>query len=77
MITSGFDGIITGYDLEKMTSPATETPAQLTRVAEVAAGRRITNEGTVVPLSSTEWTERWNELKLRRHPPRPKTRQRR
>ncbi len=71
VITSGFDGIITGYDLKKMTSPATGTPTQLTRMAEVAAGRRLTNEGNVVPLSNSEWTERWNELKPQ--PRRPKT----
>jgi WD40 repeat protein len=72
LITSGFDGVITGYDLEKMTSPARGTPAHLTRMAEIVAGRRITNEGNVVPLSSTEWTERWDELKRADNPADPK-----
>jgi eukaryotic-like serine/threonine-protein kinase len=60
-IVGGFDGIITGYDLEKMTKPASATPEHLTGTAEIVAGRRITNDGNVVPLSTAEWTQRWEQ----------------
>ena len=62
-IVGGFTGTVRGFDLEKIVSPTAARIEDLTMLAEVAAGRRIMNEGQVVPLSSTEWTDRWKELK--------------
>lgn len=61
-IVSGFENMITGCDLETMTTPAPATADHLNRLAEIVSGRRITNEGNVVPISGAEWTERWDRL---------------
>ena len=61
-IVSGFENTITAYDLEKMTKPASATAKDLNRLAEIVSGRRITNEGNVLPISGAEWTERWDRL---------------
>jgi hypothetical protein len=58
----GFPGRITGFDLQKTVAPTTESADDMTRLAELAAGRRIMSQGSVVPISSTEWTERWEQL---------------
>ena len=62
-IVGGFSGTITGFDLEKMVTPTTASVDEMTRLAELAAGRRIMSEGSVVPISSTEWAERWEQLR--------------
>jgi len=61
-IAGGFTGTVVGFDLERILTPTTAPAENLTRLAEVAAGRRIMNEGHVVPLSSVEWTDRWQQL---------------
>ena len=70
-IVGGFSGTMTGFDLEKMVTPTTGTADELTRLAELAAGRRIMSQGSVVPISSTEWTERWEQLRHSRDLPSP------
>ena len=62
-IVGGFYGTVVGYDLEKMVTPNTASADELTRLAELAAGRRIMSDGRVVPLSTTEWTDRWEQLR--------------
>jgi eukaryotic-like serine/threonine-protein kinase len=62
VVVGGFDGRITGFDLEKIVTPVTAPAEDLMRVAEVVAGRRITNDGNLVPISSNEWSDRWKEL---------------
>ena len=44
-------------------TPTTPSVDEMTRLAELAAGRRIMSQGSVVPISSTEWTERWEQLR--------------
>jgi WD40 repeat protein/tRNA A-37 threonylcarbamoyl transferase component Bud32 len=61
-IVGGYSGTVLSFDLEKILTPTMSTPEDLTRLAEVAAGRRIMNEVNVVPLSTAEWTERWKWL---------------
>ena len=70
-IVGGFSGTMTGFDLEKMVTPTTGTADELTRLAELAAGRRIMSQGSVVPISSTEWTERCEQLRHSRDLPSP------
>jgi hypothetical protein len=62
-IVAGFSGAVTGFDLEKMLTPTPATTEELTLLAELVAGRRITSEGRVVPLSTTEWADRWEQLR--------------
>ena len=62
-IVGGFSGTVVGYDLEKMMTPTSAPAEELIRLAEVVAGRRIMNQGSVVPITSTEWTDRWEELR--------------
>jgi WD40 repeat protein/tRNA A-37 threonylcarbamoyl transferase component Bud32 len=61
-IVGGHSGTVLGFDLAKIVTPTMSTPEDLTRLAEVSAGRRIVNEGNVVPLNTAEWTERWKRL---------------
>ena len=61
-IVAGFSGMVIGFDLEKMVTPTTASAVEMTRLAELAAGRRIMSEGRVVPLSSAEWADRWEQL---------------
>ncbi|MGP0069136.1 MAG: WD40 repeat domain-containing protein [Isosphaeraceae bacterium] len=73
-IVGGFSGRITGFDLEKMVTPTMASADEMTRLAELAAGRRIMSQGSVLPISSTEWTDRWEQLRhaqdgLSRTPP--------
>jgi WD40 repeat protein/tRNA A-37 threonylcarbamoyl transferase component Bud32 len=68
-IVGGFSGGVIGYDLKKMLTPAAEPAEDLVRLAELAAGRRILSNGDVIPLSSSEWAERWQ--RLRTGPDRP------
>ncbi len=63
VIVGGFSGVLTGYDLEAMLTPATASVEDLLRLAELVSGRRIPSQGNVVPLSSSEWAERWRELR--------------
>ena len=67
-IVGGFSGLIIGFDLEKMVTPTPASADELTVLAELAAGRRIMSEGRVVPISSTEWTDRWERLQRLRAP---------
>ena len=46
-----------------MVTPTTASADEMTRLAELAAGRRIMSQGSVVPISSTEWTDRWEQLR--------------
>ncbi len=69
-IVGGFSGRLTGFDLEKMVMPTTASVDEMTRLAELAAGRRIMSQGSIVPISGTEWTERWEQLRPPRMPPR-------
>lgn len=62
-IVGGFSGALVGYDLATMTIPNTASAEELIRLAEAAAGRRILNEGNVVPLTSAEWVDRWQDLR--------------
>jgi hypothetical protein len=62
-IVGGFSGRITGFDLETMVTPAAASVDEMIRLAELAPGRRIMSQGSVVPISSTEWTERWEQLR--------------
>jgi hypothetical protein len=55
-------GTVLGYDLEKIVTPTSAPIEELTKLAEMAAGRRIMSQGNVVPLSSAEWTGRWQHL---------------
>jgi WD40 repeat protein len=59
VILSGFHGSLVGYDLEKMVAPARAPIEDLVQLAELAAGRRIVDEGSVVPLNGVEWEDRW------------------
>ena len=61
-IVGGFSGTVTGFDLEKMVTPTTASADELTRLAELAAGRRIMSQGSVVPISRAEWTDRWEQI---------------
>jgi WD40 repeat protein len=61
-IVSGFSPSVVGYDLEALATPATAPAEELVRLAEVVASRRILSEGRVVPLTSAEWTERWQRV---------------
>jgi hypothetical protein len=65
VIVGGFSRSLVGYDLKAMLTPATAPAEDLVRLAELAAGRRILSEGRVVPLSSSEWAERWQRLRAR------------
>jgi WD40 repeat protein len=62
-IVGGFSDYLTGYDLEKMVTPANASAEELVRLAELAAGRRIQSEGGVVPLTGAEWADRWRRLR--------------
>jgi hypothetical protein len=62
-IVGGFSGRITGFDPEKTVTPTTASVDAMTRLVELAAGRRIMSQGSVVPISSTEWTQRWEQLR--------------
>jgi WD40 repeat protein len=59
VIVGGFGGSLEAYDLKRMLTPAAEPAEDLVRLAELAAGRRILGNGNVMPLSSSEWAERW------------------
>jgi hypothetical protein len=61
-VVGGFSGSLVGYDLNAMVTPTTAPVAELVRLAEVVAGRRIMPQGNVAPLSSAEWDERWQRL---------------
>ncbi len=63
VIVGGFGGSLDAYDLKRMLTPATQSAEELLRLAELAAGRRILSNGNVVPLSSSEWAERWQQLR--------------
>jgi WD40 repeat protein len=62
VIVGGFSGSLVGYDLPAMLTPGTGPAEDLTRLAELAAGRRILSQGSVMPLTSAEWAERWERL---------------
>jgi len=68
-IVDGFSGTIVGYDLEKMVTPTTAPVDEMIRLAELAAGRRIMNQGRVVTISSAEWADRWEQLRHTRDAP--------
>ncbi|HEV3383333.1 MAG TPA: WD40 repeat domain-containing protein, partial [Gemmata sp.] len=59
VIVGGFSGSLVGYDLELMSTPVDGSIQNMVELAEVAAGRRILDQGNIVPLNSTEWAERW------------------
>jgi WD40 repeat protein/predicted Ser/Thr protein kinase len=63
VIVGGFSGSLEAFDLKAMTSPASGPAEELTALAELAAGRRILSQGSVVPLNSSEWSQRWRRLK--------------
>jgi hypothetical protein len=46
-----------------MVTPTSSSSDEMIRLAELAAGRRIMSEGRVVPLSTTEWADRWEQLR--------------
>jgi WD40 repeat protein len=62
-IVGGFAGTIVGYDLERMLTPTTASVDEMIRLAELAAGRRVMSAGNVVPITSAEWAERWEQLR--------------
>jgi WD40 repeat protein len=62
VIVGGFSGSLVGYDLKTMVTPADAPMEELVHLAELAAGRRILSQGSVVPLNSAEWAERWQRL---------------
>jgi hypothetical protein len=62
-IVGGYAGTIVGYDLEKMVTPMTASVDEMIQLAELAAGRRIMSEGNVVPITSAEWADRWEQLR--------------
>jgi WD40 repeat protein len=66
VIVGGFGGSLEAYDLKRMLTPAVEPADDLLRLAELAAGRRILSNGSVVPLSSSEWAERWQRVRRNR-----------
>jgi hypothetical protein len=45
-----------------MVTPAPGRIEDLMQLAELAAGRRILDQGRVVPLTQSEWSERWQQL---------------
>jgi WD40 repeat protein/tetratricopeptide (TPR) repeat protein len=51
------------YDLETMLRRMDAPVEDLVRLAELVAARRILNQGAIVPLSSQEWAERWQQLR--------------
>jgi hypothetical protein len=61
VVVGGFSRSLDAYDLKAMTTPVSGAPEDLVRMAELAAGRRILSQGSVVPLSSAEWAERWGK----------------
>jgi WD40 repeat protein/tetratricopeptide (TPR) repeat protein len=63
VIVGGFLRTLMGYDLETILAPTAAPAEDLVRLAEVAAARRISSQGTVVPLSSVEWGERYRQLR--------------
>jgi hypothetical protein len=63
VIVGGFSGSLVGYDLKTMVTPADAPMEELVHLAELAAGRRILSQGSVVPLNSAEWAERWQRLR--------------
>ena len=67
-IVTGFSRPIVGYDLEAMVTPASGRIQHLMQLAELAAGRRILDQGRVVPLTQSEWSERWQQLQRTGHP---------
>ena len=67
-IVSGYTGRIIGFDLEKMVTPTSASVDAMTRFAEIVAGRRITSQGNVVPISSAEWADRWEQVRLADQP---------
>lgn len=71
VIVGGFSGSLETYDLEAMTTPLSGAAEDLVSLAELAAGRRILNRGSVVPLSSFEWAERWRQQMKRREASKP------
>jgi WD40 repeat protein/tetratricopeptide (TPR) repeat protein len=64
-VVAGFAEKLVAYDLEKAVTPVSAAVEALVPLAELAAGRRILSEGRVVPLTSAEWVERWQELSAR------------
>jgi WD40 repeat protein/tRNA A-37 threonylcarbamoyl transferase component Bud32 len=61
LFVGGFSGTLDAYDWQSLTTPIQGDPADLVRLAEVCAGRRIVN-GQVVPLDSAEFAARWQHL---------------
>jgi WD40 repeat protein len=59
-VVGGSHPSLVAYDLEAMRIPATDAVDHLVALLELAAGRRILNQGIVVPLTSIEWAERWD-----------------
>jgi hypothetical protein len=62
VIVGGFSASLVGYDLEKMTTPASAPAEDLVALAELAAGRHILSQGNVIPLTSAECADRWRLL---------------
>jgi eukaryotic-like serine/threonine-protein kinase len=62
-IVGGFSQPLVGYDIEAMRTPTTDRAEDLVALAELAASRRILNEGNVVPLNTAEWAERWEKVR--------------
>lgn len=66
VIVGGFSDSLEAYDLKAMATPLRDAVEDLVPLAELAAGRRILSRGSVVPLSSSEWAERWRQQMMRR-----------
>ena len=60
-IVGGFDGNLVGFDLETILKPVAGSHDDLTRLAELVAGRRILSKGNVVAIDSSEWKDRWEQ----------------
>ena len=45
-----------------MTTPMNVPTEDLVRLAELVSGRRILSQGAVVPLTTSEWLDRWQDL---------------
>ncbi len=66
VLVGSYGGLVTGFDLKAMTTPSTAPAEDLTRLAELVAGRRILSEGHVIPLNTEEWTSRLRVLENQR-----------
>jgi hypothetical protein len=61
-VVSGFSGSLLGHDLRAVLTPTTGSIDEITLRAELASGQRVHETGSLVQLSATEWSERWEQL---------------